>query len=190
MIYLASGSPRRADLLRQINVEFQLLPVDIDESAHEHEPPVDYVMRMARSKAAAGREILHDRGEDGVVLAADTIITIDDKIIGKPVDRGHCRCILSTLSGREHQVMCAISVAVKNDILCRLSTNLVSFKALSDSEINLYCASEEPMDKAGAYAIQGKAAIFIKNLAGSYSSVMGLPLYETAELLNEVGISV
>ncbi|NNE62949.1 MAG: septum formation inhibitor Maf, partial [Gammaproteobacteria bacterium] len=124
MIYLASGSPRRADLLRQINVEFQLLPVDIDESARRHEPAADYVTRMASSKAAAGRDMLDERAEDAAVLAADTIITIDDKIIGKPVDREQCRRILSTLSGREHRVMSAVSVALKNDILCRLSTNL------------------------------------------------------------------
>ncbi|NNE63797.1 MAG: septum formation inhibitor Maf, partial [Gammaproteobacteria bacterium] len=110
--------------------------------------------------------------------------------IGKPVDREQCRRILSTLSGREHRVMSAVSVALENDILCRLSTNLVSFKKLSNAEIDRYCASEEPMDKAGAYAIQGRAAIFIEYLAGSYSSVMGLPLYETAELLHEAGISV
>lgn len=190
MIYLASASPRRAELLRQINVDFELLPVDIDESVHEHELPTDYVTRMARSKALAGREMLPDKAEGALVLGADTIITIDDKIIGKPVDREQCGCILATLSGREHQVMSAIAVATKSDILYRLSTNQVCFKTLSNAEIEQYCASEEPMDKAGAYAIQGRAAIFIRYLAGSYSSVMGLPLYETAGLLKEAGISV
>lgn len=190
MIYLASASPRRAELLRQINVDFELLPVDIDESAHERELPADYVTRMARSKAVRGRELLSDRAEGAHVLGADTIITIDDKIIGKPVDRDQCGCILATLSGREHQVMSAVAVATKSDILCRVSTNRVCFKTLSNAEIEHYCASEEPMDKAGAYAIQGRAAVFISYLAGSYSSVMGLPLYETAGLLNEAGISV
>jgi septum formation protein len=190
MIYLASGSPRRADLLRQINVDFELLAVEIDESFHRHEAPAEYVKRMARSKALAGYQSLSERVEGALVLGADTIIAIDDKIIGKPVDREQCGCILAMLSGREHQVLSAIAVAKENDILCRLSTSQVWFKSLSTAEIEQYCASEEPMDKAGAYAIQGRAAIFIKSLAGSYSSVMGLPLYETAGLLKEAGVSV
>ncbi len=190
MIYLASASPRRAELLRQINVDFELLPVDIDESFHQHEAPAEYVKRMARSKALAGYESLSGRTEGALVIGADTIISIDDKIIGKPADREQCASILAMLSGQQHQVMSAVAVAKESDILCRLSTSQVRFKSLSSAEIEQYCASEEPMDKAGAYAIQGRAAIFISYLAGSYSSVMGLPLYETAALLNEAGISV
>ncbi len=190
MIYLASGSPRRAELLRQINLDFEVMPVNIDESPLQFESPSVYVERMANSKAVAGRGKLSDKDPDAVVLAADTIITIDDKIIGKPVDEEHCRCILSTLSGREHRVMSAIAVALKDNTLSRVSISRVWFKSLSTREIDQYCAGQEPIDKAGAYAIQGRAAIFIRHLAGSYSSVMGLPVFETAELLNEAGISV
>lgn len=190
MIYLASASPRRAQLLRQIEIEFQLLPVDIDESSNLHEPADAYVERMARSKAVAGCEMLQKHAEPAIVLAADTIITLDGKIIGKPVDRDHCRQILTMLSGRQHEVKTAIAVATKEDVLTRISTSQVCFKTLSDREIEQYCASDEPLDKAGGYAIQGKAAVFVRHLSGSYSSVMGLPLYETAELLNQFGVSV
>ena len=190
MIYLASGSPRRAELLHQINVNFRLLTVQIDETPLLQEIPADYVRRMARSKALAGQKLLPADESDTAVLAADTIITIDDKIIGKPADRTDCKRILSHLSGREHQVMSCVSLALKGEVKSRTSVSSVWFKSLSDSEIDCYCKTREPMDKAGAYAVQGRAAIFIRQLQGSYSSVMGLPLYETAELLNEAGITV
>lgn len=190
MIYLASGSPRRAELLKQIGLEYEVLSVDIDESLQASESAVDYVNRMAVSKAQAGVSKLGRQATGDAVLGADTIITIDDNIVGKPIDRAHCQCILSQLSGRKHQVMSAVALVLDDRIYSRISVNRVSFRPLSDNEISEYCASNEPMDKAGAYAIQGRAAIFIRHLEGSYSSVMGLPIYETAELLKEAGISV
>ncbi len=190
MIYLASGSPRRAELLQQIEIDFEVLTVDIDESLQGAETAEDYVCRMAISKARAGISKLTNKSTPVAVLGADTIITIDDNIIGKPHDSDHCRCILSKLSGRDHQVMSAVALAIGDRVYHRLSANRVFFRSLSDDEIKRYCASDEPMDKAGAYAIQGRAAIFINHLEGSYSSVMGLPIYETVELLKEAGISV
>lgn len=190
MIYLASGSPRRAELLQQIGVEFETLRVDIDESPYTAETAINYVKRMAKTKAEAGAKLLVEQGKNRTILAADTIIAIDDKIIGKPVDRQQCRCILSQLSAKEHQVISTVALLFRGRLELKISVNRVWFRAISDSEIKSYCATEEPMDKAGAYAIQGRAAIFIKHLEGSYSSVMGLPLYETAELLQDAGISV
>ncbi len=190
MIYLASGSPRRVELLRQIRLDFEALTVDVDESLRGAETAEDYVCRMAVSKAQAGISKLSGKSSSVAVLGADTIIAIDDNIVGKPVDRVHCKCILAKLSGREHQVLSAVALAINNRIYSRLSVNRVCFRLLSEDEIRQYCASDEPMDKAGAYAIQGRAAIFINHLEGSYSSVMGLPIYETAELLKEAGISV
>ena len=190
MIYLASSSPRRAELLQQIGIEFETLQVDVDESQQADELADDYVRRMAKTKAEAGVSLLAQQGKEAVVLAADTIIAIGDKIIGKPLDRQQCWCILSQLSARQHQVISAVALFSGDDLETKLSSNRVWFRALSDSEIKSYCATEEPMDKAGAYAIQGRGAIFIQHLEGSYSSVMGLPLFETAELLQDAGISV
>lgn len=188
MIYLASGSPRRAELLHQIGVEYEILAVDVDESINSDESPTDYVCRMARSKAkAAAQKKLIDPQVDAVI-AADTIIAIDDKIIGKPADRSQCQCILSLLSGRKHWVMSAVALLYQQNLDFTLSQNLVWFRDINEEEIGQYCASDEPMDKAGAYAIQGRAAIFVKRLEGSYSSVMGLPLYETDQLLKQAGI--
>lgn len=190
MIYLASGSPRRAELLQQIGIEFETLHVDIDETPHATESAIEYVKRMAKTKAEAGAKSLMLNDKNHAVLAADTIIAIGDKIIGKPADRPQCRCILSQLSTREHQIISSVALLIEGRLAMKLSVNRVCFRAISDSEIESYCASEEPMDKAGAYAIQGRAAIFIKHLEGSYSSVMGLPLFETAELLQDAGIPV
>jgi septum formation protein len=206
MIYLASRSPRRAELLRQIGVDFVVHDVDIDESRLPAEAAGEYVCRMASTKAriAAGQiadalmadERIVDelratgRHESCAVLAADTTIALDDDIIGKPADRDQCRCILQRLSARQHQVLTAVALATAGDIAVRLTRNRVSFKPLSTVEIEAYCATAEPMDKAGAYAIQGKAALFIDHLEGSYSAVMGLPLFETAELLRNADIEL
>ena len=187
MIYLASSSPRRADLLRQIGIDFEVLSVNIDESKKAAESAERYVSRMSATKAQVGRSMV---SVDAPVLAADTIITIDGNIVGKPADHLCCSEILAKLSGREHQVLSAVALNYEGETRLKVSKNQVSFRALEASEIEAYCASEEPLDKAGAYAIQGKAAIFIDHLAGSYSSVMGLPLFETAELLKQVGITV
>ena len=190
MIYLASSSPRRAELLQQIGIEFEALHFDIDESPYTAEAAIDYVKRMAKTKAEVGAKTLVQQGKSQAVLAADTIIAIDDKIIGKPADRQQCQCILSQLSAKEHQVISSVALLFEDSLAIKLSINRVWFRLISDSEIKSYCATEEPMDKAGAYAIQGRAAIFIKHLEGSYSSVVGLPLFETAELLQDAGISV
>lgn len=210
MIYLASRSPRRAELLRQIGVEFLLHDIDIDESRLPAESATDYVCRIATSKArvaaaelaaeqSVDERIVHEQithelkarqQESCVVLAADTTIALDDDIIGKPADRDQCRCILERLSARQHLVLTAVVLATAEDFALRLTHNRVSFRSLSAQEIESYCATEEPMDKAGAYAIQGKAAQFIDHLEGSYSAVMGLPLFETAELLRNADIEL
>jgi septum formation protein len=187
MIYLASSSPRRADLLRQIGIEFQVLAVNVDESKTATESAERYVSRMSETKAQAGRSML---SADAPVLAADTIITIDGNIVGKPSDHFCCQQILAKLSGRKHQVLSAVALHFEGKTRLKFSKNQVTFRALEATEIEAYCASNEPLDKAGAYAIQGKAAIFIDHLEGSYSSVMGLPLFETADLLKQVGITV
>lgn len=190
MIYLASSSPRRAELLQQIGVDFEVLTVDMDESIKSDESPADYVCRMARSKAESAIQDKLINSQSDAVIAADTIISIDDKIIGKPADQADCRCILSQLSGREHRVMSAVALLYRQQLNLKLSENLVWFRAISEAEIVDYCAGEEPMDKAGAYGIQGRAAIFIEHLEGSYSSVMGLPLYETDQLMKQAGIRI
>ena len=190
MIYLASRSPRRAELLHQIGVEFVVHDIDIDESRLSTESPAEYVCRIASSKARVAAEQIAKSEESCVVLAADTTIVIDEDIIGKPADRDQCRCILGQLSARQHMVLTAVALASKGDIALRLTRNRVSFRSLSAREIEAYCATAEPMDKAGAYAIQGKAAMFIDHLEGSYSAVMGLPLFETAELLRNAEIEL
>ena len=185
MIYLASRSPRRAELLRQIGVEFEVFAIDIDESRQPAETPAEYVCRLAREKARHAAERLPAGARDYAVLAADTTIALDGDIIGKPEDREQCRCILGRLSARQHQVLTAVALATPVAIDWRLNQSRVRFRRLAAQEVEAYCASEEPMDKAGAYAIQGRAAVFIERLEGSYSAVMGLPLYETAELLKD-----
>jgi septum formation protein len=190
MIYLASRSPRRAELLRQIGVDFRVHDIDIDESRSPGESATEYVCRMATTKARIALEQIAGQQESSVVLAADTTIALDDDIIGKPADRHQCRCILEQLSARQHLVLTAVALATEEDITLRLTRNRVSFRSLSAQEIESYCATAEPMDKAGAYAIQGKAALFIDHLEGSYSAVMGLPLFETAELLRNADIEL
>jgi len=188
MIYLASSSPRRAQLLHQIGVEFISHPAGIDESRAAGEAPADYVCRMAETKARAAAREIAASCEDYRVLAADTIIALDGDIIGKPADQAECRCILERLSARQHQVLSAVALATPDGIALRLNESRVRFRALKAAEIEAYCCSEEPFDKAGAYAIQGRAALFVEHLDGSYSSVMGLPLLETAELLQDAGL--
>ena len=190
MIYLASQSPRRADLLRQIGVEFEVYASDIDERRLASESPDEYVCRMATSKARAAVSEVSKIQNSCVVLAADTTIELDGDIIGKPADRTQCCSILQQLSARQHLVLSAVALATQGDLKLRLSQNRVSFRTLSAQEIESYCATGEPMDKAGAYAIQGKAALFIEHLEGSYSAVMGLPLYETADLLANADIAI
>ena len=188
MILLASSSPRRAELLRQIGVSFEVHPVDIDESRQPGENAEDYVLRLARSKARAALDAIDPTNLERPVLAADTTIAIDGDIIGKPSEQMPCCDILARLSGRSHEVLSAVALASSAGVAWRLSRNRVCFRALDAAEIEAYCASDEPRDKAGAYAIQGFAAVFVERLEGSYSGVMGLPLFETAELLRGAGI--
>ena len=185
-VYLASRSPRRSELLRQIGVAHRLLDVEVDESPRAGESPGDYVLRLAAEKAAAGREVLRDR-RDVLVLGADTAVVIDDEILGKPRDRGHALTMLAALSGTTHRVFSGVAV-IGETLQTRLSVSEVSFRRIDRAEAEAYWASGEPCDKAGGYAIQGVGAVFVSDLHGSYSGVMGLPLYETAELLGNQGI--
>jgi septum formation protein len=195
-IYLASRSPRRRELLSQIGVRYHLLlfraqpgrEADINEDPQPGEAPAAYVERVARTKAETGWAALLQRNlPRAPVLSADTTVTVDGRILGKPADRKEAAEMLLSLSGRRHEVLTAI--ALKNDehLDTALSLSEVSFKKLTDEEIRQYVASGECDDKAGAYAIQGRAARFIVELRGSYSGVMGLPLFETAELLERLG---
>jgi septum formation protein len=185
MIYLASQSPRRHELLEQIGVPHQLLTAEVDETPHGEESPEDYVRRMAIAKARAG----HALRSDLPVLGADTAVVLDGHILGKPRDRAHANEMLSALSGREHRVLTGVALVGGNFEEYCLSDNRVSFRPLNPVEIDAYWHSGEPADKAGAYAVQGLGAVFITHLSGSYSGVMGLPLYETAELLRHAGFT-
>ena len=183
MLYLASRSPRRAELLRQIGVQFKVHAIDVDESRRPGESPENYVCRLAKYKAEVVVRHLAESQSDFYVVAADTTIALDGDIIGKPADQEQCRCILGQLSARQHLVLTAVALATPDAIESRLCESRVKFRVLTAAEIEAYCADDEPMDKAGAYAIQGRAAVFIEYLEGSYSGVMGLPLFETADLL-------
>lgn len=178
-IYLASRSPRRQELLNQIDVEFEIVDIDIDESWDGHEKPESYVLRIALEKARAGNAF---SDEDYPVLAADTAVVLDGQILGKAENKEDARSMLKQLSGKTHTVLCAVSLIHKQEKTL-LNTSSVTFKKLTQKEIDDYCETDEPVGKAGGYAIQGKAAIFIKRLEGSYSGVMGLPLFETQQLL-------
>ncbi|MBX3663189.1 MAG: septum formation inhibitor Maf [Burkholderiales bacterium] len=196
-VYLASRSPRRRELLRQIGVSFEVFQLreaaqrraDIDETPFPGEGPEDYVLRVARDKAqAAAAMVAARRVAPHPVLAADTTVVLDDAILGKPADAADAARMLGLLSGRAHRVLTAVAVARGLAIDTRLSESQVWFRALAADEIRRYVASGEPNDKAGAYAVQGRAAAFITRIEGSYSGIMGLPLAETADLLRIHGI--
>jgi septum formation protein len=185
-IYLASNSPRRAELLRQIGVDFRVIAADVDESAEAGEAPEAHVTRLALAKARAGHAPL--QGEHRrPVLGADTMVVIGDVVMGKPRDREEAVHMLQTLSGRTHRVLSAVALVDAAEAW-RLSISQVTFRTLTRPECEAYWGTGEPQDKAGGYAIQGVAAMFISRLEGSYSGVMGLPLYETAELLAAAGV--
>ncbi|MDH3355231.1 MAG: Maf family nucleotide pyrophosphatase [Chromatiales bacterium] len=191
MIILASASPRRAELLQQIGISFEKIHADIDESLQPGEGAEAYVMRLAGEKAKA---VYNDQSKvsRAPVLGADTVIVVGDKdvILGKPSDYEHFRSMMVKLSGRRHRVLTAIALLLPGgEQMEALSISNVLFRHLQESEIEAYWQSGEPADKAGGYAVQGLGAIFIENLEGSYSGVMGLPLFETAQLLNQVGIT-
>jgi len=188
LLYLASASPRRQELLAQVGLPFALLPQKIDEAVHVNEAPQDYVLRMAREKAQAA--LLDPECTLAMpVLAADTTVVCHDKILGKPADVGEAINMLTQLSGRRHQVMTAIAIGTRQKIQLKLATTEVHFRALSAAEMTAYWQTGECHDKAGAYAIQGRGAMFISRIEGSYSNVVGLPLFETMQLLASVGIS-
>lgn len=181
-IYLASSSPRRSELLSQIGVPFSVVQAAIEEKPEVGESAQDYVLRLALQKAQVGFE---NSNKDRPVLGADTIITIDHKILEKPRDKSHAKQMLQLLSGRVHQVFTAVALVQGIYTKSVLVKTEVSFKNLSEQEISDYWQSGEPVDKAGGYAIQGVAGKFISNISGSYSAVVGLPLFETSELISE-----
>ncbi len=197
-VYLASQSPRRLELLRQIGVDAMVLPLrqqggraDVDESPINSEKAVDYVVRVARMKAEAGvMAVAGRRLPQMPILAADTAVAVDGMILGKPASAEQAIAWLRGYSGKTHKVYSGVALAWEGQIRVALSTSSVRFRALSEEEIAAYVESREPMDKAGGYGIQGRAAVFIEHMTGSYSGIMGLPLFETATLLGEVGISV
>jgi septum formation protein len=194
-IYLASRSPRRRELLAQVGVRYHLLlfrervgeKPDVDESALPGEAPAAYVERLARAKVDAGwRRMLQRNLPPAPVLAADTTVALDGKIFGKPDNRAHAEEILAALAGKRHEVLTAVAVKNHDRLEAALSTSEVVLKALSKDEIAQYVASGEGDDKAGAYGIQGRAARFVVEIRGSYSGIMGLPLYETGQLLDKL----
>ncbi len=198
-IYLASRSSRRRELLKQIGVKHSVLlmretvsrPVDIDETPSPNESPADYVYRITHAKAEAGwMRLIQRKLPLFPILVADTIVALDGCIFGKPKDVTEAEKMLSTLSGRTHQVLTGIALSSQGDVKHRLSVTTVRFRDIGKREIRACIASGEAFDKAGAYAIQGIAAAFIIEIFGSYSGVVGLPLFETTQLLEESGIKV
>jgi len=198
-IYLASKSPRRQELLRQLGVSFDVLlmreaagrPADVVEIANDGEPAKHYVERIARTKAGVGWMRVQKRGiASRPVLGADTEVVLDGEVFGKPRDAGDAARMLRRLSGRTHQVLTAVAVRFRDATEVDLCASKVTLRRLAAAEIERYAATGEPLDKAGAYAVQGRAAAFIARIEGSYSGIVGLPLCETATLLARVGCPV
>jgi septum formation protein len=190
-VYLASQSPRRRELLHQIGVPFRPVGVAVDEAVREGEGAPEYVVRLAIAKAEAGWQAASGPAsplQAAPVLGADTAVVIDGRILGKPVDREDAVRMLGELSGRTHSVLTAVAVCDAAGTAWRMSASDVSFRVIAPLERRAYADSGEPQGKAGAYAIQGYAAVFIEQLRGSYSGVMGLPVFETAELLARAGV--
>jgi len=186
-LFLASASPRRRELLTQIGVPFELLSITLDETPLPAERPEAYVQRLAREKALAGWAAVND--DSAAVLGADTTVVIDERILGKPADRAEGLLMLESLSDREHHVLTAVALATRGACEVRLVTSRVRFRRIERAEAEAYWASGEPCDKAGGYAIQGWGAVFVAELRGSYSAVVGLPLCETAQLLDQAEIA-
>ena len=199
VIYLASRSPRREELLRQLGVDFESLllreapgrPRDVAEETRDGEPVLHYVERIARTKATIGwQRMLRRQLPPRPVLGADTEVELDGIIFGKPADAADATRMLRLLSGRTHNVLTAVAFCMDQQIVAEVSTSAVTMREISRDEIEHYVATGEPLDKAGAYAIQGRAAALVSRIEGSYSGVMGLPLYETASLLARIGFAV
>lgn len=192
-LLLASASPRRAELLSQLGVEFRQAPVEIDETPFANEAAVDYVERMAHEKALSALDLYGCKhGEDQVILAADTTVVLGKRILGKPENFDNFSDMMQTLSGQKHQVFTAITIVKKNEDQVFensvISENSVQFAILDKDDISWYWQTGEPQDKAGGYGLQGRGARFVRSINGSYSGIVGLPLYETAEILKNFGI--
>ena len=186
-IILASQSPRRVAILKQMGIECVVMPADIDESQLVIEPPTDYVLRLANQKALAIQMQLNGQYAELPILAADTTVALGDSIFGKPENVADAMQMLKKLSGTQHQVHTAVALVFNQQIELALNTTLVEMMPLSDAMIEAYIATNEHADKAGSYAIQGLAGNWIKRIDGSYSGVMGLPVHETAMLLKKLG---
>jgi len=185
MVILASQSPRRAELLKQIDVQFDVHPADIDETLHSGEEPPQYVQRLAIEKAQSVASLY-----PGIVLGSDTTVVLDNRVLGKPIDFDHYRGMLNALSGQVHHVVTAVAVTDGVKTLSKVVTTEVEFIELSPDQIERYWHTGEPSDKAGGYGIQGLGAVFVKRISGSCSSVVGLPLAESADLLVQFDIPV
>jgi septum formation protein len=183
MLYLASQSPRRRELLAQLGVRFEVVAVDVPEERTPAETPRDYVERVAREKALSGLRTASTTDAAAVVLGADTEVVLDGRVFGKPCDAADAAGMLRALSGRTHRVVSVVCCASRSATGIAACESEVTFADLDDARIARYVATAEPFGKAGGYAIQGRAAAFIAHLSGSYSGVMGLPLFETAGLL-------
>jgi septum formation protein len=186
-VYLASASPRRRELLQQIGVSFQVVHTTVDEAVRSGEPPRTYVARLAAAKADSGWEGRPPAGM-APVLAADTAVVLNGRILGKPRDRADALDMLGRLSGRTHEVLTAVALRTAQGLTSRISRSEVTLRVIAAAEAAAYWETGEPCDKAGGYAIQGRAATFIADLHGSYSGVMGLPLFEAAQLLELAGV--
>ena len=189
-IVLASASPRRLELLQQIGVHALVFPVPVEEVLLAGELPLEFVQRLALEKARHGFELMSQQGIELPVLGSDTIVELDGEVFGKPADTEQAELMLAKLSGRVHNVHTAVAVKTDEAEYSALSSSQVEFAVLSGEMIKAYVATGESRDKAGSYGIQGMAAQFVKNLNGSYSAVMGLPLFETAELLAKAHIKI
>lgn len=189
-LVLASGSPRRRELLATLGVPFEVSPIPIDETPAEGEAPADYVVRMAREKALAGFTAVHAVQRDTRVLGADTSVVVDNQILGKPIHAADAESMLRRLSGRQHQVLTAVALQGPEQADVRLSVSHVTFHPLSDADVKAYWRTGEPADKAGGYGIQGLGARFVQRLEGNYHAVVGLPIDETADLLKRAGFVV
>ena len=190
-IYLASRSPRRAELLQQLGIRHTVIPSDVDESQFDAEVAGNYVLRLATTKARVGMDNIVRQGLPAYpVLAADTTVSVDGRVLGKPENDDDAHLMLTQMSGRWHEVLTGVAVATDRGISALVSTTRVEMAVLAADEIDAYIRSGEPRDKAGSYGIQGLAGTFIKRIEGSYSGVMGLPIFETAQLLKNAGVRV
>ena len=183
-IVLASASPRRAELLRQIGLKFLIRPSNIEERRASNEEPADYVHRLSQEKAE------HQAGSNAVVIAADTTVVVDNTVLEKPVDASDGVAMLMQLSGKVHEVMTGVTVSGDDRRLSQVVISTVAFKSFDQAVAERYWATGEPVDKAGGYAIQGLGSSFVEHLTGSYSNVMGLPLFETAAMLEQMGVDL